>query len=96
MTKWIHNWKKNNWTSSKGDLVKNKDDFEVLDQLCAGLDVKWVRNLVGIFFLSNFFYSSVMLLDIRELKAMNVLTGWLEKGPSYMFVNFYVFYDIRV
>ncbi|XP_063922967.1 ribonuclease H1-like isoform X2 [Zophobas morio] len=44
MTNWIKNWKKNNWklAGGKGD-VKNKSDFKKLDQLCQGLQIRWVH-----------------------------------------------------
>ena len=38
---WINNWKKNGWkTASKGP-VKNKDLWEVLDQLKENKNIKW-------------------------------------------------------
>ena len=38
---WINNWKKNGWkTASKGS-VKNKDLWEVLDQLKENKNIKW-------------------------------------------------------
>jgi ribonuclease HI len=43
MTKWIYSWKKNNWKLSRGNQdVKNKKDFQELDQLRQGMDLKWV------------------------------------------------------
>jgi ribonuclease HI len=42
MTKWIYSWKKNNWKLSRGNQdVKNKKDFQELDQLRQGVDLKW-------------------------------------------------------
>lgn len=32
ITKWMKNWKKNNWKSSSGTLVKNKEFFLQIDQ----------------------------------------------------------------
>ncbi|XP_044257007.1 ribonuclease H1 isoform X2 [Tribolium madens] len=44
MTKWIKAWKKNNWKlSSSNNPVKNKTDFQKLDKLCEGLDIKWTH-----------------------------------------------------
>ncbi|RZB40328.1 hypothetical protein BDFB_014853, partial [Asbolus verrucosus] len=41
MTKWIHNWKKNNWKLAGGKSdVKNKEDFKELDKLCQTIDIK--------------------------------------------------------
>ncbi|MFW5976476.1 MAG: ribonuclease HI [Bacillota bacterium] len=33
ITKWIHKWKNNNWKTSEGNLVKNKDLWQKLDRL---------------------------------------------------------------
>ncbi|KAJ8925002.1 hypothetical protein NQ315_001167 [Exocentrus adspersus] len=44
ITKWMKNWKKNNWKTSSGGAVKNKEDLEVLDKAVQALvDVKWVH-----------------------------------------------------
>lgn len=43
MTKWIYNWKKNNWRTASGSNVKNKEDLVKLDQVLQSLeDVQWV------------------------------------------------------
>lgn len=41
ITKWIHNWKKNNWKTSKKEDVKNKELWIDLDQLAINNDIKW-------------------------------------------------------
>ncbi|KAG1681862.1 Ribonuclease H1 [Nymphon striatum] len=41
-TKWMHGWKKKNWTLSKGGPVKNKDDFIDLEEAMEGINVEWV------------------------------------------------------
>ncbi|XP_040283486.1 ribonuclease H1 isoform X2 [Bufo bufo] len=43
ITKWIHSWKGNNWKMSTGKEVINREDFEKLDRLVQGLDVKWMH-----------------------------------------------------
>ncbi|KAM3932591.1 ribonuclease H1-like [Leptodactylus fuscus] len=43
ITKWIHSWKLNNWKMSTGKEVVNRRDFEKLDRLVQGLDVKWIH-----------------------------------------------------
>ncbi|KAM4772561.1 ribonuclease H1-like isoform 1-T2 [Rhinophrynus dorsalis] len=43
ITKWIHSWKSNGWKLSTGQSVINKEDFEKLDQLTVGLDIKWMH-----------------------------------------------------
>lgn len=50
MTGWIENWKRNGWRLATGEPVKNREDFERLDELCEGIEVKWthVRGHVGI------------------------------------------------
>ncbi|MGH0174520.1 UNVERIFIED_CONTAM: hypothetical protein FKN15_075004 [Acipenser sinensis] len=40
-TKWIHNWKKNDWTLSTGGPVVNKEDFQNLDRVSRGMDITW-------------------------------------------------------
>ena len=42
ITKWIHQWKKNDWQSSTGSDVKNQADIKALDHLCNLIDVRWV------------------------------------------------------
>lgn len=43
ITKWIHSWKLNGWKMSTGKEVVNKGDFEKLDRLAQGLDVRWMH-----------------------------------------------------
>ncbi|XP_064625424.1 ribonuclease H1-like [Lineus longissimus] len=43
ITKWIHKWKRNGWKLTDGTIVKNKDDFEELDELQKGMTVKYVH-----------------------------------------------------
>lgn len=46
--KWIHNWKKNNWKTSSGTGVKNRDLWEKLDNLkhtCT--EFEWVKAHAG-------------------------------------------------
>ncbi|KAM9316098.1 ribonuclease H1 [Gastrophryne carolinensis] len=43
ITKWIHTWKKNGWKLSTGSKVVNRDDFEKLDRLLRGIEVKWMH-----------------------------------------------------
>ena len=41
ITKWIRNWKKNNWKTSKKKPVKNQKLWKKLDELVKFHDVKW-------------------------------------------------------
>ena len=41
ITKWINNWLKNNWQTSKKEDVKNKDLWLELYDLNKSLNVKW-------------------------------------------------------
>ena len=41
ITKWIGNWKKNNWKTSKKKPVKNQKLWKKLDELVKFHDVKW-------------------------------------------------------
>ncbi|KAM4043192.1 ribonuclease H1-like isoform 1-T3 [Anomaloglossus baeobatrachus] len=43
ITKWIHSWKLNDWKMSTGKEVINRVDFEKLDRLTQGLDIKWMH-----------------------------------------------------
>jgi ribonuclease HI len=49
ITQWIHNWKKNDWQTSGRKPVKNRDLWERLDCLTAGLALQWawVRGHTG-------------------------------------------------
>ena len=41
ITKWIDNWKKNNWRTSKKDDVKNKELWVELDNLVNQHNINW-------------------------------------------------------
>ena len=41
ITKWIHNWKKNNWINSAKKPVKNSDLWKMLYQEVSRLEVEW-------------------------------------------------------
>lgn len=41
ITEWIEKWKQNDWMSSNGKPVINKEDFIVLDEARQGLNVDW-------------------------------------------------------
>ena len=41
ITKWIRNWKKNNWKTSGKKPVKNQKLWKKLDELVKFHDVKW-------------------------------------------------------
>jgi len=45
MTKWIQNWKRNNWRTAKKEPVKNKEDLVALDTILqeSGVKVKWTH-----------------------------------------------------
>jgi len=49
ITQWVHNWKRNNWTTAKGTPVKNKDLWVQLDALVQTRSVifKWVKGHAG-------------------------------------------------
>ena len=49
ITKWLPNWKKNNWVTASKKPVKNKDLWEQLDTLNSLNDVswKWVKGHAG-------------------------------------------------
>ena len=49
ITKWLLNWKKNNWVTASKKPVKNKDLWEQLDTLNSLNDVswKWVKGHSG-------------------------------------------------
>ncbi|QLB12672.1 RNase HI [Bisgaardia hudsonensis] len=42
ITKWIFNWKKNNWKSSNGKPVKNQDLWLQLDKLTSLHSIEWI------------------------------------------------------
>ena len=46
---WIHNWKKNNWKTSKKEPVKNKELWIELDKLVSlhNIQWKWVKGHSG-------------------------------------------------
>lgn len=41
ITKWIQNWKKNNWRTSKKEDVKNKELWIELDRLSSQHNIEW-------------------------------------------------------
>uniref|UniRef100_A0A8C5QKD1 Ribonuclease H1 n=1 Tax=Leptobrachium leishanense TaxID=445787 RepID=A0A8C5QKD1_9ANUR len=43
ITKWIHSWKQNGWRLSTGQNVINREDFEKLDKLTEGIEIKWMH-----------------------------------------------------
>ncbi|KHJ49347.1 ribonuclease HI [Trichuris suis] len=43
VTKWIHQWRRNNWTSAHGHPVKNKADLTRLAALSESISVNWVH-----------------------------------------------------
>ncbi|XP_068136443.1 ribonuclease H1-like [Hyperolius riggenbachi] len=43
ITKWIHSWKQKGWKLSTGKDVINREDFEKLDKLTQGINVKWMH-----------------------------------------------------
>ncbi|XP_041419910.1 ribonuclease H1 S homeolog isoform X2 [Xenopus laevis] len=43
ITKWIHSWKRNGWKLSTGKNVINREDFENLEKMTQGLDIKWMH-----------------------------------------------------
>ncbi len=49
ITKWIHNWKKNNWRNSQRKPVKNSDLWQELDQASQRhtIEWKWVKGHAG-------------------------------------------------
>jgi ribonuclease HI len=49
ITKWIANWKKNNWKNSQKKDVKNRDLWEELDNLIKDHEIewKWVKGHAG-------------------------------------------------
>lgn len=49
ITKWIHGWKKRNWTTAAKKPVKNEDLWRRLDTVCSRHDIewRWVRGHTG-------------------------------------------------
>jgi ribonuclease HI len=49
LTKWIHNWKRNNWKTSAKKPVKNKDLWQALETACERHEIewKWVKGHAG-------------------------------------------------
>ena len=49
ITEWIHNWKKNDWKTSKKEPVKNKELWIELDKLVSlhNIQWKWVKGHSG-------------------------------------------------
>lgn len=42
ITEWIHKWIKNNWQTSKKELVKNKELWMQLYELTKSYKIKWI------------------------------------------------------
>ncbi|KAI0231327.1 Ribonuclease H1 [Lamellibrachia satsuma] len=43
VTEWMSGWKRRNWMLSSGGPVKNKEDFQELDEAMQDIAVKWVH-----------------------------------------------------
>jgi len=41
ITKWVHNWRRNNWLTSQKEEVLNRDLWEKLSSLTAGKKIEW-------------------------------------------------------
>lgn len=41
ITKWIDKWKENNWKTTTGKPVVNKEEFMELENACKGINVDW-------------------------------------------------------
>lgn len=41
ITKWIDNWKRNGWLTSRRETVKNRDLWAMLDEARQDLDIEW-------------------------------------------------------
>jgi ribonuclease HI len=41
VTKWMSNWKRNNWRTASKQLVKNKDLWQALDDAIGQHEVNW-------------------------------------------------------
>ena len=41
ITKWIHNWKKNDWKTANKKIVKNKEYWLELDMLAQKYNIEW-------------------------------------------------------
>ena len=42
LTKWIHGWKRNGWTTASKKPVKNKDLWQALEEACKPHEIEWV------------------------------------------------------
>uniref|UniRef100_T1IRC7 RNase H type-1 domain-containing protein n=1 Tax=Strigamia maritima TaxID=126957 RepID=T1IRC7_STRMM len=42
VTEWMDGWRQNGWITSTGQRVENREDFEALICVLAGINVKWV------------------------------------------------------
>ena len=71
ITKWIHNWKKNNWLTSAKKQVGNKDLWLLLDQVSNNHDIvwHWVRGHDG-----NFYNEKADQLARQAIPLMNTAT----------------------
>ncbi|XP_054422665.1 ribonuclease H1 [Pteronotus mesoamericanus] len=43
ITSWLQGWKDNGWRTSAGKEVVNREDFEELDRLVQGMDIRWMH-----------------------------------------------------
>ena len=46
-TRWIHGWRKRNWTKKDGKPVSNQDLWQELERKMVSLDVHWVSGKGG-------------------------------------------------
>lgn len=51
VTSWMPSWKQNNWKLQKGGMVKNVEDFKVLDELIkdSTLEIRWVSVVLSVY-----------------------------------------------
>lgn len=73
ITEWIHNWKKNNWKTSKKQDVLNKELWEQLDNLISKHNVEWfwVKGHANIEF--NERADELARMGIKKIKEENKL-----------------------
>ncbi len=71
ITKWIHNWKKNNWLTSAKKQVGNKDLWLLLDQVSNDHNIvwHWVRGHDG-----NLYNEKADQLARQAIPLMNTAT----------------------
>ncbi|CAL8101502.1 unnamed protein product [Orchesella dallaii] len=56
VTKWLNNWKRNNWRLSSGGDVKNKEDLVKLDDAMQNMEIKWVSLCTMSCLFNQFFF----------------------------------------